>query len=84
MDPLCDPLTASPVQTGGEFNMEPYLSGQFGFMDDPDRQFGNISVWTLTLTRSDSPEPLLTLFSTLEQSQPQSASPISLNHGLEV
>jgi hypothetical protein len=41
--------------------MEPYPSGQFGFIDDPDRQFGNGSVWTRTQTRSDGPEPLLTL-----------------------
>jgi len=41
--------------------MEPYPSGQFGFIDDPDRQFRNGSVWTRTRTRSDGPEPLLTL-----------------------
>jgi len=41
--------------------MEPYPSGQCGFIDDPDRQFGNGSVWTRTRTRSDGPEPLLTL-----------------------
>jgi hypothetical protein len=43
--------------------MEPYPSGQFGFIDDLDRQFGNGSVWTQTRTRSDGPEPLLTLLS---------------------
>ena len=41
--------------------MEPYPSGQFGFIDDPDRQSGNGAVQTRTWTRSDSPEPLLTL-----------------------
>ena len=41
--------------------MEPYRSGQFGFIDDPDNQFGDGSVWTGTQTRSDGPEPLLTL-----------------------
>ena len=61
MDPLCDPLTTRPIQTGWEFTMEPYPSGQFRFIDDPDRQFGNGSVWTRTRTRSDGPEPLLTL-----------------------
>ena len=61
MDPLCDPLTTRPIQTGWEFTMEPYPSGQFGFIDDPDRQFGNGSVWTRTRTQSDGPEPLLTL-----------------------
>ena len=62
MDPLCDPRTTRPIQTGWEFTMEPYLSGQFGFIDDPDRQFGNGSVWTRTPTQSDGQEPLLTLF----------------------
>jgi hypothetical protein len=41
--------------------MEPYPSGQFGFIDDPDRQFVNGSVRTRTRTRSDGPELLLTL-----------------------
>jgi len=41
--------------------MEPYPSGQFGFSDDPDRQFGNGWVWTRTRTRSDGPEPFVTL-----------------------
>jgi len=41
--------------------MELYPSGQFGFIDDPDRQFGNGSVWTRTRARSDGPQPLLTL-----------------------
>jgi len=63
MDPLGDPLTTHPVETGWEFTMELYLSGQFGLIDDPDRHFGNGSVWTRTRTRtrSDGPEPLLTL-----------------------
>jgi len=61
MDPLCDPLTTRPIQTGWEFTMEPYPSGQFGFIDDPDRLFCNGSVWIRTRTRSDGPEPLLTL-----------------------
>ena len=62
MDPLGDPLTTRPIQTGWEFNMEPYPSRQFGVIDDPDRQFGNGSVCTRTRTRSDGPEPLLTLY----------------------
>jgi len=61
MDPLGDPLTTCPIQTGWEFIMEPYPSGQFGLIYDPDRQFRNGSVWTWILTRSDSPELLLTL-----------------------
>jgi hypothetical protein len=61
MDPLGNPLTTRPIQTGWEFTMEPYPSGQFGFIDVPDRQFGNGLVRTWTQTRSDSTEPLLTL-----------------------
>jgi hypothetical protein len=58
MDPLGDLLTTCPIQTGWEFTMEPDPSGQFGFIDDPDPQFGNSLGWTRT--RSDGPEPLLT------------------------
>ena len=61
MDPPGDPLTTRPIQMGGEFTMEPYPSRQFGFIDDPDQQFGNSLVWTRTRTQSDGPEPLLTL-----------------------
>jgi len=64
MDPLGDPLTTCPIQTAWEFTMKPYPSGQFGFIDDPDRQYGNSLVWTQTRTRSDGPEPLLTLLMT--------------------
>ena len=41
--------------------MEPYMSGQLGFIDNQDRQFGNGTVWTLSQTRNHSPEPLLTI-----------------------
>ena len=61
MDPLSDPPTTRPVQTGREFTMEPYMSGQFVVIDDPDRHFGHSSVWTRTWTQCDGPEPLLTL-----------------------
>jgi len=61
MDPLGDPLTIRPILTGWEFTTQPYPSWQFGFIDDLDRQFGNGSVWTRTRTRSDGPEPSLTL-----------------------
>jgi len=61
MDPLGDPLTTRPIQTGWEFTMELYPSRQFGLIDDLDCQFGNGSVWTGTQTRSDGLEPLLTL-----------------------
>jgi len=45
MDLLDNPLTTRPIQTGWEITMEPYPSWQFGFIEDPDRQFGNGSVW---------------------------------------
>ena len=64
MDPLCDPLTTRPLQTDWEFTMELNPSGLFRFIDDPERQFGNISDWTRTRTLSDGPEQLLTLTST--------------------
>jgi len=66
MDPLGDPLTTRPIQTGWEFTMQPYPSRQFGFNDDSDRQFGNGLIWTRTRTRSDDPEPLLTLLTAPE------------------
>ena len=61
MDPLGDPVTTRAIQTGWEYTMDPYPSGQFGFTDDPDHEFGNGLVWTRTRTRSDGPETLLTL-----------------------
>jgi len=65
MDLLGDLLTTCPIQTGWEFTMEPYPSGQFGFIEDLDRQFGNGLVWTRTRTRSDGLELLLTLLAVL-------------------
>jgi len=62
MDLLGDPLTTRPIQKGWEFTMEPYPTGQFVFIDDQDRQFGNGLVSTWTRTRSDGPEPLLILY----------------------
>jgi hypothetical protein len=53
--------------------MELYPSGLLGFIDDPDRQFGNGSVWTRIRTRSDGPEPLLTL------ATPDNQHPPSMN-----
>jgi len=61
MDLLGDPLTTRPIQMGWEFTMEPHPSGHFGFIDDPDRQLGNVSDWIQTRTWSDDPEPLPTL-----------------------
>jgi len=62
MDPLGSLLTTRPNQMGWEFTIEPYLSWQFGFIDIPDSQFGNCSGSTWTLTQSDGPEPLVSLF----------------------
>ena len=61
MNPLYNPLKTSPIQTGREMSMEPYLNRQFGFIDDPDRQSVSGSVPTRTQSRSDGPELLLTL-----------------------
>jgi len=61
MDPLWDPLTTRPIQTGWEICIEPYPNRRFGCFDNPDCQFGKGSVLTRTQTRSDGPEPLLTL-----------------------
>jgi len=63
MDQLGDPLTTCPVQTGWEFIIDPYRSWRYRFIDNQDSQFGNGSGWTRTRTRSDGPEPLLTLCS---------------------
>jgi hypothetical protein len=46
MDPLGNPLTTCPIQTGWEFTIEAYLSWQFGLIDDMYCQFGNRSLWT--------------------------------------
>jgi len=59
-DPLGNPLTTRPIQMGREFTIGSYPSGRFGCLDDPDCQFGNCSIWTLTRTRSESPELVLT------------------------
>jgi hypothetical protein len=61
MDPLGNPLRTCPIQMGWEFTMEPYPSGQFQLSDNPDRQFGQGSVWNRTLTRSHGLELLLSL-----------------------
>jgi len=49
---------------GKEMSIEPYPNRQFGIVDDPDCQSGCGSDPTWTQTRSDGPEPLLTLFCT--------------------
>ena len=61
MDPLDNPRMTRPFQMGKMISIEPYPNGQFGFIDNPDRQFGGSSVPTRTQTRTDGPEPLLTL-----------------------
>jgi hypothetical protein len=61
MDLLGNALTTRSIQMGSEFTMEPYPSEQFGFIDDPDGQFGNSLHWTLKRTQCDGAELLLTL-----------------------
>jgi len=60
-DMLHNPLTTHPIQIGWEISREQNPILQFGCMYDPDLQFGDISLVNLTSTRSDGPEPLLTL-----------------------
>jgi len=60
-DLLGDPLTTRSIQTGWVVTMEPNLSGQSGFIDNPDRHFSTGSVWTGTRTVSDGPHLLLPL-----------------------
>jgi hypothetical protein len=61
MDPLYNPLRTRAIQTGTEESMEMYPDRQVGFIGNPDRQSGSGSVPTRTRTRSDGPDPLLTL-----------------------
>jgi hypothetical protein len=52
MDLQGDPLTTSPIQTGWEICNEPQPNWRFGYIDDPDHQFGHGSVLTRTRTRT--------------------------------
>jgi hypothetical protein len=61
MDLLDNWLTTCPIQMGRGISITPYPNQRFRFTDDPDRQSGTSSVPTQTWTRSDGPEPLLTL-----------------------
>jgi len=61
MDLFYNPLRTRPIRTGRVETMEPDPNRQFGFIDNPDRQSGTGSVPTRTRTRSDGPDPLLTL-----------------------
>jgi len=61
MDKLGDPLTTRPIRMGWEFTMGLCPSWQFRIIDSPDRQVGNSWGLTPTQTRSDGPEPFLTL-----------------------
>jgi len=62
MDPLDNPLSTHPIQTGREFSIELYANGLFRLIDNPDSQSGPGLVLTRTRTRSYGPEMLLTLF----------------------
>ena len=66
MDPLYNWLRTRPFQTGKQMTIDPYPKRQFGFFEDPDRQSGSGSVSTLTWTRSDGPDLLLTPSATIE------------------
>ena len=62
MDPLDNPLSTRPIQTGRELSIEPYPNGWIGFIENLVSQFGAGSVPTQARTHSNGPEPLLTLF----------------------
>jgi hypothetical protein len=70
MDQLDNTLTTRPIETGWETSLEAYLNCWFEAIDDLDRQFGHCSVPSRTLTRSDGPEPLLTLCFAQSQNHP--------------
>jgi len=61
MDPLYNLLRTPPIQPGRAMAMELYPNRQFGLIDNPDRQSGSGWVLTRTRTRSDGPDPSLTL-----------------------
>jgi hypothetical protein len=61
MDPHYNPLKTRPIQIGSEMSMEQYPNRQLWFIYEPDRQSASSYVWTCTRTRSDDPDPLLTL-----------------------
>jgi hypothetical protein len=50
MDPLENMVRTHPIQTGRKRSIEPYVNGDFGFIDDPDLQCGDILFppWTRT------------------------------------
>jgi len=64
MDPLNNPLRTRPIPMGREMSMEMYPNRQFGFIYNLDRQSGSGSDLTCSLTRSDGPDPLLTIDTT--------------------
>jgi hypothetical protein len=57
---LGDPLRTLLIQTSSQLTGGPYLIGRPGFIDNPDHQWGNSSVWTRTWTRSGGLPLLLT------------------------
>jgi len=50
MNLLENPQRTRPIQTGREMLIESYLNQQFGFIDNPDHQFGGVLVPTRTRT----------------------------------
>jgi len=60
-DTLDNPLITLWIGTGCEIYIELNLNWQFGWVDDTDLQFRANLFMTRTRTRSDGPEPLVTL-----------------------
>jgi len=61
MDLLGNPLTTRPSQTARKYTVEPYPSWRVTYIHHRDCQFGNGLVSTRSRTRSDGPEPVLTI-----------------------
>jgi len=61
MDPLDNPLTTPPIQTGWEISIELYPNWLFRCIDEPDRRFSMCLVPTRSRTRSHGPELLATV-----------------------
>jgi len=65
MDPVCNPLTVSPIQMGWKVSIQLNQMWWFGYINNPHCPFSNGLVSTQTQTWTDSLEPLLKLLNTL-------------------
>ena len=61
LEPWDDLLGTCPIRKGCLFPIEPYLIWRFEFIDHPDRQCSNCSVWSRTRIWSDGQQQLISL-----------------------